>query len=330
MAGNVWVLAEQWRGQLSEITYEVLALGKELASTLGVNLQAVLLGHEVQDLARSLGAANTVLYLDHAELAAPVPEVMAQALSPVIRARSPQAVLIPLTNVSWELGALLAAQLEVGYTNACKDVRCVDGKLQASAVLYGGKMEAVVDLAQSPAILGVLPGVRPPDQGQAETAPLVEVLTAELAETSRIRWKGYLEPQAGDIDISKQAVLVSVGRGMQNRENVALAEDLAVALGGAVCGSRPVIDQGWLPLSRQVGKSGTVVKPKLYVAVGISGAPEHVEGMKNSELIIAINTDMQAPIFNVAHYGIIGDLLHLLPVFTEAVRGRKEVKAHAA
>jgi electron transfer flavoprotein alpha subunit len=331
MPGNVWVLAEQWRGRLSDITYEVLSLGMEVATSLGVDLQAVLLGHRVRDLARSLGAANSVLYLEHAALATPVPQTSAQALASAIRAKNPQVVLIPLTNVSWEIGTLLAAQLEVGYINACKDVRLVHGKLQVRSVLYGGKMEALVNSEQSPAILGILPGARAADHGRAVTVPLVEELTVDLAETSSVQLKRYLEPEPGDIDISKQEVLVSVGRGIQNRENVVLAEELAGALGGAVCGSRPVIDQGWLPLSRQVGKSGAVVKPKLYVAAGISGAPEHVEGMKNSDLIIAINSDPQAPIFNVAHYGITADAIDVLPALTETVRSRKkEVKSHAA
>jgi electron transfer flavoprotein alpha subunit len=213
--------------------------------------------------------------------------------------------------------------------NSCKDVRAVEGKLQTRSVLYGGKIEAVVDHAQSPAILGILPGVRSAEQGRAEATPPVEEITVTLPETCCVRLKRYVEPEAGDIDISKQEVLVSVGRGIQSRQNVTLAEELAGALGGAVCGSRPVIDQGWLPLSRQVGKSGAIVKPKLYVAAGISGAPEHVEGMKNSDLIIAINSDPQAPIFNVAHYGIAADAVDLLPALTEAVRSKKEVKSHA-
>jgi electron transfer flavoprotein alpha subunit len=330
MAGNIWVLAEQWRGQISDITFEVLGLGKEMATALEVDLQAVLLGHEVKDLTQSLGKANSVLYIDQVALANPVPEVCAHALALAMRAKTPQAILIPLTNVSWEVGAFLAAELQVGYVNACKDVQIVDGKLRVRSLLYGGKMEAIVSPEQSPAILGILPGVRPAEQGRAETTPTIEELAVDLPETSSIRWKRYIEPEASDVDISKQPVLVSVGRGIQNRDNVALAEDLAGALGGAVCGSRPVIDQGWLPLSRQVGKSGAVVKPKLYVAAGISGAPEHVEGMKNSELIIAVNSDPQAPIFNVAHYGITADVVDVLPALTEAVHSRKEAKAHAA
>lgn len=329
MAGNIWVLAEQWKGQISEITYEVLALGKEVAAALGVDVQVALLGYEVKDLAQGLGRAKSVLYLNHPALASPVPQAHARALAALARERHPAAILIPLTNVTWELGTLLAAQLEVGYVNSCRDVRVVDSHLEASSVLYGGKMEAVVSPTQAPAILGVLPGARPGAEGWTETAPLIEEVQVALEEISGLRLKRYLEPEAGDIDITKQEVLISVGRGIQSRDNVSLAEELAGSLGGAVCGSRPVIDQGWLPLSRQVGKSGAIVKPKLYVAAGISGAPEHVEGMKNSALIIAINSDPQAPIFNVAHYGIATDAVALLPALTEAVRSKKEVESHA-
>jgi electron transfer flavoprotein alpha subunit len=329
MSEVVWVLAEQWRGKLSEITYEVLALGSEVATALGADLQAVLLGHGVKDIAQSLGKADRVLYLDHAALADPVPEIYAQALADVARAKRPLAILIPLTNITWELGSLLSAQLGVGYVNSCRDVHAVGDKLQAHSVLYGGKMEAVVIPAQLPVILGILPGARPAEQGRAEAAPPVEEVSVTLPETSAIRLNRYLEPEAGDVDISKLDVLVSVGRGIQSRENMALAEELAGALGGAVCGSRPVIDQGWLPLSRQVGKSGAIVKPKLYLAAGISGAPEHVEGMKNSNLIIAINSDPQAPIFSVARYGIAADAMDVLPALTEAVRGKKGAKDNA-
>jgi len=329
MAQEIWVLAEQWKGQISDITYELLALGDELATALGVNLQAVLLGKQVKQLAQSLGKASSVLCMEHDALEAPVPEVFAQALAPVVRARNPQLVLIPLTNVTLELGSLLAAKLDAPYVNSCKNARLVDGKLRTRSVVYGGKLEVLVNPPQPLAILGILPGARPAEQGRGEKAPAVEEVRVDSLEIPAIRLHGYIEPEAGDIDISKQDVLVSVGRGLQNKDNLALAEELAAALGGAVCGSRPVIDQGWLPLSRQVGKSGVVVKPKLYLAAGISGAPEHVEGMKNSDLIFAINTDPQAPIFNVAHYGATADVMDLLPALTEAARNRKEAKSHA-
>jgi electron transfer flavoprotein alpha subunit len=144
-----------------------------------------------------------------------------------------------------------------------------------------------------------------------------------------VRLRRYVEPEAGDVDLAKQDVLVAVGRGIQSKENVGLAEDLAKSLNGAVAGSRPIIDQGWLPLSRQVGKSGLSVKPKLYVALGISGAPEHVEGMKDSALIVAVNSDPRAPIFNVAHYGIVGDVLETIPLLTAAIEAKRAVGRHA-
>ena len=144
-----------------------------------------------------------------------------------------------------------------------------------------------------------------------------------------MRLKRYVEPEPGDVDLAKQDVLVAVGRGIQSKDNIALAEELARSLGGAVAGSRPVIDQGWLPLSRQVGKSGLSVKPKLYVALGISGAPEHVEGMKDAGLIVAVNSDPQAPIFNVANYGIVGDALEAIPLLTAAIEAKKAAGSHA-
>jgi electron transfer flavoprotein alpha subunit len=189
--------------------------------------------------------------------------------------------------------------------------------------MYGGKIQATVAVKKRPAILGLRPGARNADQGRATAAPPVEQIALDLP-AQPVALKKYVEPDAGDVDLTRQDVLVAVGRGIGGKDNLPLAEELATALGGAVCGSRPVIDQGWLPLSRQVGKSGVTVKPKLYVAAGISGAPEHVEGMKNAELIVAINTDAQAPIFDIAHYGIVGDALDVLPALTEKLAARKE------
>ena len=140
---------------------------------------------------------------------------------------------------------------------------------------------------------------------------------------SRVIFKKYLEPESADVDITKQSVLVSVGRGIQQKDNLDLAEELAEALGTAVSASRPVIDQGWLSTSRLVGKSGKAVKPKVYLAFGISGAPEHTEGITGSDMIIAVNTDPAAPIFNIAKYGAEVDLLDLLPVLTEKIREAK-------
>ncbi|MBM3748614.1 MAG: electron transfer flavoprotein subunit alpha/FixB family protein [Acidobacteria bacterium] len=184
-------------------------------------------------------------------------------------------------------------------------------------------MEARVVPATEPAVFGIWPGARPPEQGRAEVAPPVEDVAVTLPDATPVRLKRYLEPEAGDVDLTQQTALVAVGRGIQSQDNLEVAEELAQALGGAVCGSRPVIDQGWLPLSRQVGKSGLSVKPKLYLALGISGAPEHVEGMRKSELIVAVNRDPAAPIFSVAHFGVAADLFDVVPALIEKAKAAR-------
>jgi electron transfer flavoprotein alpha subunit len=323
MAGSIWVLAEHWRGRLSDLTFELLVLGRELATGLGSPLEAVLLGHQAKDLARGLGAADAVLAVDDASLAEPNPEAYCRALTALLAERTPRVLLVPWTNASADVLGLLAARAKVPMANFCRDVRVSGGGLEARCVLYGGKMEATVAIPGPTAVLGILPGSRAGSAAKVERTPSVQDVAAALPAESPVRFEAYLEPAAGDVDITQQDALVAVGRGMQTQDNLELAEELATALGGVVGASRPVIDQGWLPLTRQIGKSGATVKPKVYIAAGISGAPEHVEGMKNADLIIAINTDPQAPIFGVAHYGIVGDALDVLPALTGAVKAKK-------
>ena len=323
MSGNILVLAEQWRVQLSEISFEILALGRELAESLDVSLEAVLLGDGMKGLSNSLGAADKVFSIDDPLLAEPIAELQCNALAPLIRERRPRCVLVPLTNAAVDTAGLLPAILPAPFINSCRDVKVVDGKIQAECLLYGGKMVASVAPSGETVILGILPGVRSAADGMSDKEPEVEEIKSGLSDQGKVRFTKYIEPEAGDVDITQQEVLISVGRGFQSQDDIEVAEELASALGGAVCGSRPVIDQNWLPLSRQVGKSGVIVKPKMYIAAGISGAPEHVEGMKGAGLIIAINTDPDAPIFGVAHYGITEDVMDLLPALMEAVETHK-------
>jgi electron transfer flavoprotein alpha subunit len=323
MPGAVWVLAEQWRGGLSEATYELLALGRQIADGLGAPLEAVLLGSEIAALGGSLGAADRVLYVDSPAFAEPVGEMSSRALAALAAERKPRVVLLPITNVSWDLVGLLPARLRAPLLNFCVDAAVADGKVEARCLLFGGKMEVRVASEGEPVILGVLPGARKADAGRSTATPAVEQVAVPTPASTGVRLLGYEEPDAGDIDITQQDVLVSVGRGLQGQANLDLAEELAELLGGAVSGSRPAIDMGWLPMTRQVGKSGMLVKPRLYVALGISGAPEHVEGMRDSSLIIAVNSDEGAPIFNVAHYGVAEDLLELVPVLIDKVKERK-------
>ncbi len=321
MTGNVWVVAEHWRGTISDATGELLALGRSLADSLGTRLEAVLLGHGMRGLAASLGPADTVLYVDHPTLADATGLQASRALAALAAERAPSVVLVPTTNVSWDLLGLLPARLGSPLVNVCREVRVVDGALVVSSLLYGGKMTVTVAPGPGPVVLAVLPGAATAVDGAP--APAVEDVAVDLPGEPPVRLVGYEEPEAGDVDITAQEVLVAVGRGITSEANLEVAEELAEALGGAVCGSRPVIDQGWLPMVRQVGKSGLTVKPRLYVAAGISGAPEHVEGMKDAELIVAVNTDAGAPIFSIAHYGIVDDATDVLEAMAEAVRTRK-------
>lgn len=324
MSGKLWVLVEEWQGQIAEITFEMLALARELAGGLGAQVEALLLGHASDGLAASLGAADRVLLVDHEALAGPDAAARARLIAELVQQHQPSLLLVPLTNVSADAVGLLAGASPSPFVNACADVVVQGGAPQARALLYGGKMEAAVPLGAATSILGILPGCRPAAAGRAEGTPPLERLDAGELVPSPVRFKRYIAPEAGDVDITRCEVLIGVGRGIQNEMNLEVAEELAGALGGAVCGSRPVIDQGWLPLSRQVGKSGVSVNPKLYIAAGISGAPEHVEGIKGADLIVAINTDPEAPIFNVAHYGIVEDALDVMEGVTEAMLARKE------
>ena len=321
MAGNVWVAAEHWNGTVSDATRELLTLGRSLADGLGVRLEAILLGHGTRGLAESLGPADTVLYVDHPTLADATGLQASRAIAALAAARAPAAILVPTTNLSWDLLGLLPARLGAPLVNFCRAVEVVDGTLEVRSLLYGGKMTVTVAVGTGPVVLAILPGIATPTDPGA--TPAVEEVVVDLPADPGVRLVEYEEPEAGDVDITQQEVLVGVGRGISSEANLEVAEDLAAALGGAVCGSRPVIDQGWLPLVRQVGKSGVTVKPRLYVAAGISGAPEHVEGMKDAEVIVAVNTDAGAPIFSIAHYGIVDDATDVLEALAEAVRKRK-------
>jgi electron transfer flavoprotein alpha subunit len=227
-----------------------------------------------------------------------------------------------------DLASLLSTSLRRPLVVNCRDIRVEDHRIIATSQMCGGKLLCHAEIADGPAILTVLPGAFPAEQGKSDSPPAVQRIGPPVPlEGLRMRLVRLLEPEAGDVDITRAPVLVAVGRGIQRKENLPMAEDLARMLGGAVCASRPVVDQGWLPLSRQVGKSGMIVKPRLYLALGISGAPEHVEGMKDAELIIAVNADPKAPIFEVADYGATVDMFELLPLLSQEIERARGLAA---
>ncbi len=322
MANDIFVLVEHLDGKVSEVTYELLGKGRELAKASGGSLVAVLLGNGVNDLTAQLAAADKVLLVNHPALAGYTPEAYKRALGTLAKARDPRVLLIANTAVGMDQAAGLSVELGWPLVAYAKEVTFADGALRAVSQIYGGKILAEAQVPGHHAIISVLAGVSPAEKGKVTGNPAIEEVPAPPSlEGLRTRFKRLIVPEAGDVDITKEPILVSVGRGIGGQENIPLVQELADALGGALAASRPIVDQGWLPKTRQVGKSGMTVKPKLYIAVGISGAPEHLEGMRSAATIVAINTDAAAPIFGVAHYGVVGDLFDVLPALTERIKG---------
>jgi len=322
MSAAILVLVEHLKGTVADITFEMLGAAKKLAAARQAPVYAVLLGQGVAPLAARLGAANGVLVVENPALAQPSSEAVIGVLKQIIEQKQASLVLVGGTNVSFGLGTRLAVRTQLPFVNFCKDARAEGDAVVLACQLFGGKILSDVKLADGKGIVSVIPGAFPAEAGKSDQTPPVETLTLNV-EASQVIFNQFIEPDAGDVDITKQNALVAVGRGIQTQDNVQLAEELAQILGGAVCASRPVIDQGWLPLSRQVGKSGMTVKPRLYLAFGISGAPEHWDGMQNSECIISVNTDPKAPIFDGSHFGVVGDAVELLPLLAEKIKTRK-------
>jgi electron transfer flavoprotein alpha subunit len=321
MCGDICVVVETLRGQVAEITYVMLAAGRQLAQGLKTKLTAVLLGQGVQKLADTLGAADRVAVLEHPALAEFNPDAYLTALAAVFAGRTPRVILCGHTAMGTDLACGLARRLKLPVATSCRTFAIEGPDATFAALTCGGKLIAAGRLPDPSCVATVMAGGYKADAGKVAKTPPIETLPVPAGlDAVRTRFKQYIEPPAGDVDIAKQPILVSVGRGVQNKDNIALAEELAKALGGVVSGSRPVIDQVWLPSTRLVGKSGKQVKPKLYLALGISGAPEHAEGMRDAELIVAINRDEKAPIFGFAHFGAAVDVLELIPALTARVK----------
>ncbi len=314
------VLAEHTGKEISEGTYELLGLARELAASIGGSAEVALLGP--RDLAAQLGAADTVACVDHPALAEYLPDAYEQALRAVLAERPPRLLLMSNATVGLDLGAALSVHWQAPLAAYVTGLAVEGGTVVATSQVLGGKIVAELELAGERGIATVVGGAFPASAGQAGGSPaVVDIAPPAGLDAPRMTLRQVLEPQGGDVDITAADMLVSVGRGIDGQDNLELVQELADALGVPLSASRPVVDAGWLPKSRQVGKSGLKVKPKAYLMFGISGAPEHLEGMRNAELIIACNTDPGAPIFEVAHYGTTVDLFDLVPALAEQVQG---------
>ena len=340
---GVFVFAQQVDNKLSGIALELVGKGKDLAKDLGTEVTAVLVGSGVKDLADELAAygADKVILVDDPELKEYRTEPYAHALSSVIEKYKPEIFLVGATAIGRDLGPRVSARIHTGLTADCTQldigdfpINPVPGKEQLHNQLlmtrpaFGGNTIATIACPEfRPQMATVRPGVM-------QKAPKIEGAKAVVEEfnpgfTPDGKYVEILEivkSVVDTVDIMDAKILVSGGRGVGNPENFKLLDDLAEVLGATVSCSRAVVDAGWKPKDLQVGQTGKTVRPNVYFAIGISGAIQHLAGMEESDLIIAINKDETAPIFDVADYGIVGDLNKIVPALTEKLKAEMAAK----
>jgi len=316
MPNDVLVVAEHLDGTLADSTFELLGKANELAHAGGGQSVVALVGAPA--LADELGAADRVVTVDHPALRSYTAEAWEHAVTAVVEAVQPRLVLVSTATIGLDLAGALATRSDAALVSYAVDLARDGDDIVATAQIYGGKLLAEVGIDGERAVVAVIAGSFPAAAGRGGSGATVEAIDAPPGlDDLRTAFLRMIAPEAGDVDITAADLLVSVGRGIASQDNLELVQELADALGAPLASSRPITDQGWLPKTRQVGKSGLKVKPRVYLAFGISGAPEHLEGMRDAELIIACNTDEQAPIFDIAHYGSTVDLFDLVPVLAE-------------
>jgi electron transfer flavoprotein alpha subunit len=315
LAGDVLIVAEHLEGHIAPSTLELIAAGRALVEATGGRAQVLLLGHRVDVLARTLaGYGAKILLADHAALAEYTGDAYVQAVRGVVESLRPRFVLVAHTAQGYDLAPALAGLMDLSLLTNCLSLTVQGDRLRAVRRILNEKVQADVEVrSERTIVLTLRPGsVAPPGTG-TRAADVTSVAVSIDPAGLRVAFVRIERPEVHDIDLSSADIIVSAGRGIQKKENLPLIEEFAKAIGGVVGASRPLTDMEWLPKTRQVGQSGKTVRPKLYVACGISGAMQHVAGMKDASLIVAINTDPTAPIFEVAHVGFVADVLKLLP-----------------
>ena len=345
---GVFIYAQQVDNQISPISFELLGKAKELAAPLNAQVTAVLIGSDVKGLCDSLAeyGADRVIVVDDPELKDYRTEPYAHALASVINEYKPEIMLVGATAIGRDLGPTVSARVATGLTADCTSLEIGDFPLQPipgkeseqkhnqllmTRPAFGGNTIATIACPDNrPQMATVRPGVMQKiDPIKGAKAEVVEYNPGFTANNKYVTIKEIVKAVSDTADIMDAKILVSGGRGVGSAENFKLLDDLAAALGGTVSCSRAVVDAGWKPRDLQVGQTGKTVRPKLYFAIGISGAIQHVAGMEESDIIVAINKDEDAPIFDVADYGVVGDLNKIVPKLTEEIKAAKAAKAGA-
>jgi len=316
---DVLAITEHRQGELRDVSYEMVTAGRELADAAGGDLHLAVISGDVDAYADAVSLEgvdkiHTVDYGDEFNH-----DVYTQAVEQLFDASGASLLLIPQTVNGMDYSAAVAGNLDVPLVTDAIGL-AHNGSLEVTREMYGSKVETTVDVDSDEAIVTV----RPAEWAATESggdAP-VEAFDADIDESAiGSTVTGYKEAAGGDVDLSESEFIVSIGRGIEEEENLELIEKLAEVTGADMGSSRPLVDNGWLAKNRQVGQSGKVVTPDVYIAIGISGAVQHVAGMKGADTIVAVNTDPSAPIFDIADYGVIGDLFEVVPELIEEFGG---------
>jgi electron transfer flavoprotein alpha subunit len=323
--GDVFVLVEQRQGKIRDITYEMLEAGEKIASQQGISSTAILLGQNVKNFAEELATkVSKVLVVEDQSLEHFNSILYQTVLSALIKKYQPDLTLIGHTAFGMDLAPSLSVEVGFPLVTDCIDLTLEENKLKAVRSIYGGKVNANVSLRESKGYVATIrPGVfSPKAPGEKKGGIIIEPSPLQGTIDAK-KFIEYIEAPITGEDITQAEIIVSVGQGIGGPEHIPMIEEVAKSLGGVIACSRPVVDRNWLPKERQVGISGKTVKPKVYIAIGISGAFQHITAMQGSETIIAINKDPRAPIFGVADYGIVDDFLNVIPILKEKTKGMK-------
>ncbi len=324
---GVWVFAEQRSGRIKSVVYELLAKGRELADVLRTELSAVCFGYQIEEIDRLIAhGADKVYLVDSPDLADNQEDIFTQQLVELVQQHRPEIVLAGATALGRAFIPRVAAAVKTGLSADCVDLD-IDkekGLLLQTKPTFGGNIMAVITCPEArPQMATVRPHVfskREPDNRRK--GEIIKVDFDRERFTARTKLIEFMEEVVETVKIEEADVIVAGGRGLEKAENFEMLQELASVMGAAVGATRAVVDEGWITYPHQVGQTGKTVCPRLYIAVGVSGALQHIVGMQTSDCIVAINDDPHAPIFEVATYGIVGDLFQVVPLLTEKLRKR--------
>jgi electron transfer flavoprotein alpha subunit len=321
---GILVFIEHRDGAINKTSFEALAAAQALGAGVGQEVSAVVLGTDAKLAGEVAGyKVSKVISAENAKLSEYTPDAYTDAMEQVVRQTAPAFVVMPHTYLVRDYAPKLAARFGRDVISDCVRAVVEGGRATFTRRIFLGKIDAdVVPTDEPPVFVTFQSGAYRADQAERGEGAAVESVAVEVGEV-RMRPEAPFQEVKQAVDLSKADIIVAVGRGIKSQENLALVERLAEALGAEVAASRPICDAGWLPIDRQIGSSGQTVAPKLYVALGISGAIQHLVGMKNSSTIVAVNKDAEAPIFDIADYGVVGDLFEVVPVLTEEVKKLK-------